>query len=195
MRRPTTLQRRFVILTLALITFGFAYYAGLSDKTSRDISNIHGISLSPPTPVPAFELLDQANESYDDKRLLSHWSLLMLDPSGISQPTPAFTRLLKIHNRMATHPELQQKAHYLYLAKSSGAALDSTISQLSSNIFGLHGTPQQTDETFRIFGVEQNRSDPVLYLIGPQGRLHALFTDDLDAATIAKDLIQLLTLK
>jgi cytochrome oxidase Cu insertion factor (SCO1/SenC/PrrC family) len=195
MRRPTTLQRRFVILTLALITFGFAYYAGISHKTSRDTSGIHGISISPPTPVPAFELQDHANESYDDKRLLNHWSLLMLDPSGMSQPTPAFTWLLKIHNRLAARPELQQKVHYLYLPKSSGAALRSTISQLSSNIIGLHGSPQLTEETFTRFGVDQNRSDPVLYLIEPQGRLHVLFTDDVDAATIAKDLIQLLTSK
>ncbi|MES9852640.1 MAG: hypothetical protein ABW170_12515 [Candidatus Thiodiazotropha sp. L084R] len=193
MRRPSTIQRRFVILTLALLTFGLAYYAGISQKTSRDIPNIHGISIYPPTPVPTFELLDQAQQPFDNQRLINHWSLLMFDPGGSSQPTSAFTRLLKVHNRIADHPELQQKAHYLYLPKSTEAVLDHTITQLSSNIFGLQGSPSQIEETFNRFGVDLNSSDPVLYLIGPEGNLHALFTDEVDAATIAKDLIQILT--
>ncbi|MES9939152.1 MAG: hypothetical protein ABW105_20585 [Candidatus Thiodiazotropha sp. 6PLUC1] len=193
MRRPSSSQRRFVILSLALLTFGLAYYAGISHKTSRDTPKISGITISPPTPVPTFKLQDQSKEPFENHRLLDHWSLLMLDPSGRSQPTPAFTRLLKVHNRIATHPELQQKAHYLYLPKSKEAALDSTISQLSGNIFGLQGSPTQIEEAFNKFGVDLNSSEPVLYLIGPEGHLHALFTDGVDAATIARDLIQILT--
>jgi cytochrome oxidase Cu insertion factor (SCO1/SenC/PrrC family) len=178
---------------LALLTFGLAYYAGISHRAHREIPQIQGISISPPSPGPAFKLNDHNNKPYDDQRLLGHWSLLMLDPSEMTQPTPALVHLLKVHNRMAIHPELQQSTHYLYLAQSTEASLDSSISQLGKNIYGLQGTQERIHETLLSFGVEVTDTDPVLYLIGPQGRLHALFTDEVDAATIARDIIQLIT--
>jgi cytochrome oxidase Cu insertion factor (SCO1/SenC/PrrC family) len=192
-KRPSSVQRRFLILGLALLTFGLAYYAGVSHKAHRKIPHIHGISISPPSPVPVFELNDHTNAPYDNQRLLGHWSLLMFDPSGTTQPTPALAHLLKVHNRMAIHSELQQSTHYLYLAQSVGASLDNSITQLGKNIYGLQGRQERIQETFLSFGIEAADTDPVLYLIGPQGHLHALFTDGVDAATIAKDIIQLIT--
>jgi cytochrome oxidase Cu insertion factor (SCO1/SenC/PrrC family) len=191
MRRPSTRQRRFVILTLALITFGMAYYAGFTQK-SHPVPPIQGVSIAPPTPAPPFKLQDQNGANYDDQRLLKHWSLLMLDPTGLEQPAPAFIRLMKVHNRLATHPQLQNTIHFLYLPKFSSAGLESSTSYLSNNLIGLHGAPEAIEQTFLSFGVTGEANTPSLYLIGPQGNLHALFTDAVDAATIARDLIKLI---
>ncbi|MEJ2620795.1 MAG: hypothetical protein P8163_11155, partial [Candidatus Thiodiazotropha sp.] len=191
MRRPSTRQRRLVILTLALITFGLAYYAGFTQK-SHPVPHIQGVSIVPPTPTPPFMLLDHNGANYDDQRLLGHWSLLMLDPTGQQQPAPAFIRLMKVHNRMATHPQLQSATHFLYLSKYSGAGLQPSTSYLSNNLIALHANPDKTEQTFLRFGVTSDANTPSLYLIGPQGNLHALFTDAVDAATIAGDLIKLI---
>jgi cytochrome oxidase Cu insertion factor (SCO1/SenC/PrrC family) len=179
-----------VILILAVLTFGLAYYAGVSQK-QRVTPDIHGISISPPTPAPVIQAKDQAQQPYDLPRLHGHWSLLMLDPETESQSTPGFSRLLMIHNRMATHPEIQQKTHYLYLPKSRETALKISVNRISRNIFALRGSAQQVEETFHQFGVDEDVSAPILYLIGPEAHLHALFTDDVDAATIARDVVKL----
>ena len=196
MRRPSSKQRRLVILTLAIVTFGIAYYAGVSHETSfRDEPAIHGVTITPPTPVPPFALTDHRGELYNEERLADHWSLLMLDPSGTTNPSPALIQLLQVHNRMAIHSELQRSIHYLYLAKYREAALDESVSRLGDNIHGLQGDHRNIDETLLSFGVDTPDSDPVLYLIGPRGRLHALFTQAEDAATIAEDLTKLITSK
>ncbi|MCG7962997.1 MAG: hypothetical protein N0E54_09890 [Candidatus Thiodiazotropha taylori] len=191
MRRPSTRQRRFVILTLALLTFGMAYYAGFTQKDHK-IPDIQGVSILPPTPAPTFTLQDHTGADYDEQRLHDHWSLLMLDPTGQAQPAPAFNRLMKVHNRLASHPELQQQTHFLYLPKFSAASLESSTSYLSGNLFGLQGSVEQIEQTFLSFAVTEETGQPTLYLIGPQGNLHALFTDAVDAATIARDLIKLI---
>ncbi|MCG8016283.1 MAG: hypothetical protein JAY97_08715 [Candidatus Thiodiazotropha sp. 'RUGA'] len=191
MRRPSNRQRRFVILTLALLTFGMAYYAGFTQKSPK-IPDIQGVSIVPPTPAPPFTLQDHTGAEYDGQRLLDHWSLLMLDPTGQAQPAPAFNRLMKVHNRLASHPELQQQTHFLYLPKFSAASLESSTSYLSGNLFGLQGSVEQIEQTFLSFAVTGETGQPTLYLIGPQGNLHALFTDAIDAATIARDLIKLI---
>ena len=116
----------------------------------------------------------------------------MLDPTGLAQPAPAFNRLMKVHNRLASHPELQQQTHFLYLLKSSDASLESSTSYLSGNLFGLQGSTEQVDQTFLSFAVTEETRQSTLYLIGPQGNLHALFTETVDAATIARDLIKLI---
>jgi cytochrome oxidase Cu insertion factor (SCO1/SenC/PrrC family) len=191
MRRPSNRQRRFVILSLALLTFGLAYYAGFTQQ-NHDIPNIQGVSIVPPTPAPKFSLQDHNGENYHEQRLLDHWSLLMLDPTGLPQPAPAFSRLMQVHNRLAIYPELQKQIHFLYLPKLSSASLDSSTSNLTTNLFGLHGSTEQIEQTFLSFAATDKAGKPTLYLIGPQGNLHALFTDALDAATIAKDLIELI---
>jgi cytochrome oxidase Cu insertion factor (SCO1/SenC/PrrC family) len=171
-----------------------AYYAGISQQPQLQSSpEIQGISISPPTPAPPFELTDQQGSPYGDKQLANHWSLLMLDPSEKQKPSPALIQLLQIHNRMANHPELQQSIHYLYLPRHQTATLDDSLSQIDINIHGLQGEPAKIDETFDHFGISLENTEQTLYLIDPQKHLRALFTQAEDAATIAEDLTKLIT--
>ncbi|MEJ2456064.1 MAG: hypothetical protein P8103_18200 [Candidatus Thiodiazotropha sp.] len=194
MRRPSSRQRRLVILSLAVIAFGLAYYAGSRYKDRSLLPpTISGVAIHPPTPLP--ELPESADTLLKPEALSGHWSLLMLDPHAGETRSPALVRLLQVHNRLASEPDLQRKLVYLYLAPSLQGETQQAIERLGDNLHALTGDADQVAEIFRRFGVEPDSETAALYLIGPQVRLHALFTPDQDTATITVDLTTLITLE
>ncbi len=189
MRRPSNRQRRIVILSLAALVFGIAYYAGMHHPSEKaHPPPIQGMAIDPPTPIPPFDLRDQRGAPYTQIDLQGQWSLLLLDPLGNPIPSPALVLLMQIHNRLANRPELQNSIHFIYLPHWREAALSESIDRLDSHLTGLNGEPDKVAETFRRFGVEIGGTEPLFFLIGPNQRLHALFTQSEDAATIAQDL-------
>jgi hypothetical protein len=182
-----------VILTLALLAFGIAYYSGSRyQKRENTAPSINGVAIHPPAPLPALPISDSL-APIEPKALSGHWSLLMLDPRVDAHRSPALVRLLQIHNRIAGDPALQRRITFLYLP----LALDDTelkaIDGLGENIQALSGDPALVSETLRRFGLEPGSDTSILYLIGPQAKLHALFTPDQDIATIAVDMTTLIT--
>ena len=193
MKRPTSRQRRIVILTLAAITFGIAFYGGAKYKSRPPASpSIAGVSIQPPSPLPLLEVTDAPVEALSEASLRDHWSLLMLDPHRGEDRSPGLIRLLQIHNRLADKPVLQQRLRYLYLPIEADETKLQALAALSDNLQGLALTPVQADELFQLYCVDPQGQDPALYLIGPEARLHALFTPGEDAANIAEDLTALI---
>ena len=192
MRRPSSRQRRLVVLTLALVVFGVAYFGGTKYKNrERTPPNISGLSIHPPSPLPSMD--DMGDKAPVDRSVLyDHWSLLVLDPHRGEARSPALVRLLQIHNRLAVSPELQRQLHYLYLPVQGDETIQTSISALHENFTGLSGEQDRIEETFRRFGVDTDGEQASLYLIGPETNLHALFTPAEDAATIAQDITTLI---
>ena len=191
MRRPGSKQRRLVILLLALLTFGLAYYAGNKHK-DPDLPVISGILLHPPTTVPEFALTDQQGEPFSAGRLLGRWSLIVLDPAPGTR-SPAFIRLVQVHNRLAAEQQQQRQTHFIYLPREGSDEIDAAVERLGEGFYALSGGASEIAAAFRHFGVETIRNGFTLYLVGPQARMQALFTDAQDAATIAVDLQTLTT--
>ncbi|MET0090170.1 MAG: hypothetical protein ABW068_09170 [Candidatus Thiodiazotropha sp.] len=192
MKRPSSRQRRIVILTLAALAFGLAYYSGMQHPSHTTDAAIQGIRIDPPTPVPPFDLTDQLGAPFSQNDLRDQWSLLLLDPEGSPIPSPALVHLMQIHNRLADRPQLQRSIHFIYLPRWKEAALSQEIDRLGSHLTGLSGDPEVVDEIFRQFGVDTNGPSGLFFLVGPDQRMHALFTQDEDAATIAQDLTSLI---
>lgn len=193
MRRPGR-QRRLLILVLAVLAFGIALYGGSQYRNrERAAPAISGVLIQPPAPLPPPEGGEDPGSPLSRAALAEHWSLLMLDPHRGQQRSPALIRLLQVHNRLAAEPTLQQRLHYLYLPKSADEASLQAISALNDNISGLSVNPARMDDVFRRFGADPGTDEAVLYLIDPDVRLHALFTPGEDAATIADDLVTLIT--
>ncbi|MCU7844587.1 MAG: hypothetical protein KZQ93_12180 [Candidatus Thiodiazotropha sp. (ex Monitilora ramsayi)] len=192
MRRPSNRQRRLVVLTLAVIVFGVAYFGGTKyKKQERPVPNISGLSIHPPSPLPSMDDMDD-KAPLEQSMLHDRWSLLVLDPHRGEARSPALVRLLQIHNRLAISPELQRQLHYLYLPIQADEAIQTSISALRENFTGLSGEHNRIEETFRRFGVDPDNEQASLYLIGPDTNLHALFTPAEDAATIAQDITTLI---
>jgi cytochrome oxidase Cu insertion factor (SCO1/SenC/PrrC family) len=194
MRRPSTKQRRLVILLLVLITFSVAYYAGYTHKQqARQLPQIEGILINPPQPLPPIDLYNQIGEPFSLTDLQGHWSLLMLDPAPGSSASSALTRLIQVHNHLATEPDLQQQIHFLYLSRAKMEEQAISFVSISDNVQALHGDTQMIDKAFKVFGGYANDMDYSLILIGPNTKMHALFTRSSNAATIAEDLNNLIT--
>lgn len=188
MRRPSLGQRRLVILSLALLTFGLAYYSGSRYQSRpQPAPAIAGVAIHPPSPLPALPKAEGFSP-IQRQSLLGRWSLLTLDPRRSQSRSPALLRLLQIHNRLAANPELQQRITFLYLPATLHEPERQAINGMGNNFKALSGEREQVDETFRLFGIEPGNDRETLYLIGPKARLHALFTPDQDTATIAEDL-------
>ena len=188
MRRPSSRQRRLVILTLSLIVFAIAYFGGTRyQQTNRVLPQISGLSIQPPAPLPDMNELGQA-APLNPTMLQDHWSLLALDPSRGDKRSPALIHLLQIHNRLADKPALQRQLHFLYLAAETDETTQASVSGLHENITSLSGETDQIAKTFEHFGVDPGSNQAAFYLIGPEKSLHALFTPNEDAATIAQDI-------
>jgi cytochrome oxidase Cu insertion factor (SCO1/SenC/PrrC family) len=186
MRRPSSKQRRFVVLLLALLTFGIAYYAGNRYATPPPVQ-ITGIRLSPAMPVPAFQLLQQAGEPFSNAQLRDHWSLLLLDPQP-DQKTPALRKLVQIHNRMADDPVLQRQTLFVYAVKQDSDTMSENITRLGDNFVLLSGAAKPIDGLFEQLGYAASTEDNlVLYLIDPEANIQALYTSELNAGDIAQD--------
>ncbi|MES9826845.1 MAG: hypothetical protein ABW201_01100 [Candidatus Thiodiazotropha sp.] len=193
MRRPSSKQRRAVILILALITFSVAYYAGHTQKLNTGTPpQIDGVLINPPLPVPPVNLYNQQDEPFSLSNLQGHWSLLMLDPGPGTTSSVALTRLIQVHNRLATDPDLQQQIHYFYLPGNKIEEKAISFASLSDNFQALHGDKQKMDIAFTAFGGAGNETEYTLYLIGPDATLRALFTRINNTATIAEDINNLI---
>ena len=191
MRRPGSKQRRFVILLLAVLAFGIAYYGGNRYQQS-ELPQISGVTLIPPMPAPEFELTDQQGHRFTQEQLLDHWSLLLLDPNPASEST-TLLYLARIHNRLAVDPELQRQLRFIYIPRRSMDSGDIADIEMGAGFFALSGDSEQIDETFSRFGMSGIEKRHTLTLIDTDARMLALFTGDQDAATIAADLITLMT--
>ena len=191
MRRPSSKQRRLVSLLLAILTFGVAYYGG-NKYSGDDLPQISGTLLRPAMPAPEFELKDQAGRHFSEKQLKDHWSLILLDPNQVTD-SPALPRLVRIHNRLASDPTLQQQTHFIYLPQQTSEAADAVAAGLGTGFYALSGNLEDLRETFSRFGVSEINHGFTLYLIDPESRMQALFTSSQDAANIAEDLKTLIT--
>jgi hypothetical protein len=192
MRRPTNRQRRLVILTLAVLAFGMAYYSGSRYKAGpQPAPAISGVAIHPPSPLP--DLSGSDIDALMPESLSEHWSLLMLDPHTGETRSSALVRLVQIHNRLAGNPDLQRQLDFLYLPATLDAGAQAAIDGLGDNLHALTGNGAQVEVIFRRFGTDPQGEAATLYLIGPQVQLRALFTPDQDIATIAEDLTRLIT--
>jgi cytochrome oxidase Cu insertion factor (SCO1/SenC/PrrC family) len=191
MRRPSTRQRRLVILLLALLTFGIAYYGG-NRYSSAPPTRISGVVLNPAMPVPAFQLHDQTGHPFGNAQLGEHWSLLLLAPHS-NQDESALRSLIQIHNRLADDPVLQQQTLFIYAAQKPSETLAEMFTSLGKNFVLLGGEATKLDKLFEQLGNPPGEVDNLLlYLVDPDTNIQALYAGELDAAGISQDLHSLI---
>ena len=186
-------RRRLVILLLTVLAFGIAFYSGSQYRGREDAPPaISGVSIQPPSPLPPPAEGEDPGSPLSTTALSGHWTLAILDPNEGQARSPALLRLLRVHNQLAADPTLQRRLHYLYLPWSGDDEVLKDISALGDNITAYTPGPEHMGEVFSRFGADPQSDEAVLYLIGPDVKLHALFTPGEDAANIAEDLAKLI---
>jgi cytochrome oxidase Cu insertion factor (SCO1/SenC/PrrC family) len=173
------------------MTFGIAYLGG-NRYSTPDLANMAGVILQPAVEMPDLVLQDQSGERFSRAQLTDHWSLLLLDPTpGLA--SPGLRRLIQVHNRLADNQALQTKSRFVYLPMLVDEADIKALTRLGGNFVTLQGEPAAVNHLFEELGVSETQAIAPIYLIDPTGKLRVLFTESLDAATIAADITTLIT--
>ncbi len=190
MQRPSSKQRRLVILLLTILTFSIAYYGG-NKYSDGEAPRISGVYLQPAMPAPEFELADRTGDVFSQDQLPGQWNLILLEPNR-SADSAGLQRLVQVHNRLAVVPTLQQRIRFIHIPLQPGETNGAESANLHSGFILLSGNPENLTQTFARFGMTDNADDPTFFLIDPRARIRALFTSGQDAATIADDLMSLI---
>jgi len=186
MRRPSSRQHRLVILMLTVLTLVVAYYTGNRYQAS-DPPPIAGVLMRPPTPLPDFILRNPQDLAVSPAWLKGRWSLILLDPAPSNDPQ-ALRRLIRIYNRLAARPKFQRQSRFIYIPREESEQIDQRVARLGPSFLVLGGGEDEIAEVFKRFGVDQMKQGFTLFLVDPEQRILALFTDAQDAASIDRDL-------
>lgn len=184
LRRPTRRQRRIVILALAFLTFGIAYYGG-NKYSSGPLPKISGIYLKPPIETPEFDLKFVDGRAFANENLADNWSLLVLDPAGLKE---TYFSLARVHNQLATTPELYRELQFYYLLDPNEQLEDPIVTPPKSRLHMLEGQEAAVLEVFERFGIDVDENQYSYFLIDPDGRMLALFSGQQEPASIASDI-------
>ncbi|WP_089726218.1 SCO family protein [Candidatus Thiosymbion oneisti] len=195
MQVPRGILARLALAVAAIGLFLVGYYWGnqYQRATSTPLA-IEGVLIRPARPLPEFTLRDTAGQPFTTEHLVGHWTLLSFDDPNQALGQPAVTRMIEIHNRLADNPDLQERL-LLVLAtqpEDSTPALD--FDRLSPVLRPLSGTAGEMQRLRTALGMPVQATTPAAdqaipcYLIGPSGRLLALFPSAQTPASIASDL-------
>jgi len=187
-------------LAMAAATMGLfllAYYWGNQYKY-RDSNPpvIEGVLIRPPIALPDFDLRDAAGQPFTAESFAEHWTLLSFgDPSQVSGHL-AITRMIEAYNRLASDPDLQAMLQLTLASEREDPILARDFARLSPVLKILSGELGELQRLGASVGApppqeataETKDEPPPLYLIGPSGRLVALFTGSQAPASMALDI-------
>jgi hypothetical protein len=194
-RRPLG---RLAMAAAAMGLFLLAYYWGNQYKY-RDSNPpvIEGVLIRPPIALPDFDLLDATGQPFTAKSFAEHWTLLSFgDPSHVTGHL-AITRMIEAYNRLASDPDLQAMLQLTLASEREDPILARDFARLSPVLRILSGELGELQRLGASVGAPppqgasaapEDEEAPAMYLIGPSGRLVALFTGAQAPASIALDL-------
>ncbi len=155
---------------------------------------IAGVLIRPTCPLPDFALRDTAGQPFTAERFVGHWTLLSFGNPGQALGQPALTRMIEIRNRLVSDPDLQEKPILLLVLQPDDSTKALDFGRLSPVLTPLSGTTGELQRLRTAFGMPAQATiltaDQGIpcYLIGPSGRLLALFPGAKTPASIASDL-------
>lgn len=191
-RKPLS---RLALASAAIGLFLVGYYWGNQYKRGDSVSpTIAGVLVHPARPLPGFELWDAADQPFTVESLAERWTLLSFGELDQASGHLAVTRMIEVHNRLASDPGLQEMLQLALAAERQDPALAQDFARLSPALKLLSGESGEMQRLGASLGAPAKEAagtstDEIpLFLIGPSGRLLALFPGAQAAASIASDL-------
>lgn len=201
-RNPRGLMARLIMIVAALGLFAVGYYWGNQYKYGKPSPPaIEGVLIQPPPELPGFELHDAQGQAFTAASFNEHWTLLAFGDLALAPGHQAITRMIEVYNRLAQNPELQDLIQLVVVEEHQNQALAQDFGRLTEALMPLSGDPGELGRLRASLGASAGESKgsnegpdaappapAPLFLIGPEGRLLALFPNAQPAASIAADL-------
>lgn len=196
-RNPRGPVARILMFAAAIGLFLAGYYWGNQYKYGNAAPPaIEGVLLRPPVALPGFRLLDSQGLPFTVDDLLEQWTLVAFGNLGSKPGHLAVNRMIDVYNRLADRPELQEMLQLaLVAAQARDLGLARDFARLSPALRLLSGDETEIQRLGGALGASPpggagttESAAPAFYLIGPEGRLLALFPGSQPAAAIASDL-------
>lgn len=197
-RGPTT---RLAMVAAALGLFMLGYYWGNHYKYADPTPPaIEGVLVHPPPQLPGFELRDALGQPFTRDSFTGHWTLLTFGELSLAPGHQAIRRMIEVYNRVAEDLDLQGMVQLVLVEEHQDQALAQDFRRLTGALKLLSGDSSELKRLRASLGASPGAGEsPVFaasnqapfYLIGPEGRLLALFPDAQPAASIASDLTKI----
>jgi protein SCO1/2 len=161
-----------------------------------------GTLLQPPRPISRLALIDHDGQPFDLSRLQNRWSLLFFGFTNCPDVCPAtLTVLTQVERKLQDLPEAQRPQIVLVSVdpeRDTPEHLKRYVSHFSPAFIGITGSTEAVEDFTRVMmvpvaihhlpngGYTVDHS-AAIFLIDPNGAMHALFSTPHDASKIAAD--------
>lgn len=174
----------------------------MNPQGASQLSLAKATLLTPPRPLPEFELTDQDGAPFTQARLRGHWSLLFFGFTHCPDVCPTTLGVLaKARDALSNMPE-EKQPQVVFISvdpkRDTPQQLASYVKFFDATFTGVTGTERAIDEFTRAIGVPvaitptQNGDYTVdhsaaVFLINPEGAMRALFSTPHVVSVIADD--------
>jgi hypothetical protein len=186
---------RLAVAAAAIGLFLVAYYWGNQFKHPDSVSPaIEGVLVRPPIDLPGFQLRDARGPIFTGEDFAGHWTLLAFGDLSRASGHLAIMRMIEVRNRLASDLGLQKMLLLALASERQDPVLALDFGRLSPALKILSAEPGDLQRLRSSVGAPPLQAEPgaradevPLYLIGPSGRLVALFPVAQTPASIASD--------
>lgn len=197
-----------VIAIVIAMILGAALYGVLQQETNQNPPpELRDATLLPELrPLASFSLVDDRGETYDNQRLLGHWTLLSFGYTHCPDICPTTLAMLAQVNQQLKERGIQVPFKTRFVSidpeRDTPQRLQEYVSYFDPDFMGVTGSPEALSALTRPLGIlyrkvitEESAMGYVmdhsasLILLDPQGRYFALFSSPHDAAALTEDIL------
>ncbi len=195
-RNPRGPAARLIMIIAAMGLFAVGYYWGNRYQYSGAPPAVQGVLMRTPVELPGFTLEDAKGLPFTAAELRERWTLLAFGDLRQARGHLTVNRLLAVHGALAADPDLQAMVRIAVAAETQPADLALDFSRLSPALHLVSGDAAELQRLRAAIGdLSPSGSEAAApgdgapaYLIGPRGRLMALFPAGLSPDAMAADL-------
>lgn len=194
---------RFALLSLVLAVIALALGAASAHWLRSPEPGPDALVLQPPRALPEFRLIDHEGRRFDRDRLTGRWSMLFFGFTRCPDICPATLQVLARASDVLDDLPAGQRPQVVFVSvdpmRDDPETLAGYVPWFDPRFTGVTGKLPAVQVLTDSMGVavsyrRQGETDEysvdhtgALFLIDPEGRLHAIFAAPHDAARLARD--------
>ncbi|MET0026113.1 MAG: SCO family protein [Candidatus Thiodiazotropha sp.] len=186
-----------------LLAILYFYFPNAVGKPQQPL-HTEASAVGEPRRLKAFSLTDQLGQTYDNQRLLGHWTFMSFGYTYCPDICPTTLSIMsEVSNRIraqAQHAPFQVVFVSIDPERDTPARLAEYVTYFDPAFLGVTGTQQELQKLTRPLGILYQRVDTQdsamgyvmdhtasIILVDPQGRFFAYFLHPHDADSITRD--------